>query len=401
MNTDHKQSPQKSPGACEGIRIVEIGTMVTAPYAAQILGDMGAEVIKIEALNGEIMRTVPPVYNGQSAAFAQWNRNKKSVALNLKNPDAVKAAHAIIATADALIINFRPQTAATYGFDYETLSKENPSLVYVMISGFGSTGPYSEYPAYDMVVQGMSGFMPIQGGDAGPKAIRSAVVDKIGAYAAVMALLAALLYRNKTGKGQIIEIPMMDAFAKFILPETFYTKSFMDAPEAVIWARDLYETITLADGHVIGFIMTQGHFEKLCIAYGLEELLHDPRFADVSQRNIHQKQLMPLVQQKCAHMTVAEFVAIARENELPFGPVYTLEQFMEDPQTKHNEIFETFYDDRVGNVVLLGGLARMSETPINAKALPPEIGEHTTDILRSVGYSSDRIEALLKSGGAR
>jgi len=181
-----------------------------------------------------------------------------------------------------------------------------------------------------------------------------------------------------------------------MLPETFYTYSFVDAPPAVKWARDLYNTVALADGSVIGFIMPQSHFDNLCTAFGLDKLRDDKRFSDVAQRNLNQRALMSEIAQVCGRMTVMEFIAVTRQYDLPFAPVNTVEQFMDDPQVIHNETFVEFDHESLGRIKLLNSFARLSETPINARALPPEIGEHTVDILLSLGIDAEEI-ARLKS----
>lgn len=266
---------KQAGGACSGIRVIEFGSMVTAPLAGQLLADFGAEVIKIEGPEGEIMRGIPPIFEGRSAAFAQWNRNKKSIALDLKMPAALAAAHRLVDEADVLITNFRPDVLQAFGLDYPALSKRLPDLIYASLTGFGPTGPYSELAAYDMVIQGLVGLMPNQGGDGPPQPIRSAVVDKICGYSTAMAVLAALLHRKSGGPGQNIEISMMDSFASFILPELFYTHTFIDAPPPVQWVKSIYNHFQVADGWVIGFLMTDRHFNGACDAFGIEALRDD------------------------------------------------------------------------------------------------------------------------------
>jgi formyl-CoA transferase len=386
-------------GACSGIRVIELGTMVTAPLAGQLLADFGAEVIKIEPPQGEIMRGIPPVFEGRSAAFAQWNRNKKCVALDLKSPAGLAAARKLVDGADALVTNFRPDVLEAFGLDYDAVAGRNPDIVYAALTGFGPDGPYAELASYDMVIQGLVGLMPNQGGDGPPQPIKSPVADKISSYSAVMAMLAALLHRKAGGAGQKIEISMMDAYANFILPELFYTRTFLDAPPPVQWVKSIYNPFELSDGWVIGFVMTDRHFEGACDIFGLEAIRKDPRFADPGARNVYQPELMQEIAQACRHMTVAAFVELARANDLPFAPVNDLDQFMGDPQAVHNQTFVEFDDPgrpELGRLKLLNSFARMSGTPVDARAFAPDVGADNAEVLAAIGLTPAEIDAATR-----
>jgi crotonobetainyl-CoA:carnitine CoA-transferase CaiB-like acyl-CoA transferase len=387
-------SEENGVGACKGLRVIEMGAMVTAPLAAQILADLGAEVIKVEPLEGEVMRSIPPVYNGVSAAFAQWNRNKKSVTLNLKTAEGAEAARKLVASADVLITNYRPKVLKAFQLDYEPVARTNPGIVYAALSGFGPTGPYSDQPAYDMVMQALTGFMPVQGGKETPMAVKATVVDKITGYSAALSVLAALLHRAGGGGGQLIDISMMDAYASFMLPETLYATTFLDAPPSKPWTADLYNTVKLKDGRAMGFIMTDGQFKGACETFGLQRLMTDPRFANPGVRNLHMTEMMQEISAVTEHMTRDEFVILVRKHEVPFSPVNDLEEFQNDPQAIHNETFVEFTDERVGRVSLLNSFARFAKTPVNAKALPPEKGAHNEEIFRELGLDAGEIDAL-------
>lgn len=393
-------------GACAGIRIVELGTMVTAPLAGQLLADFGAEVIKIEPVEGEIMRGIPPVWKGRSAAFAQWNRNKKAVALDFKHKPALAAAKALIGSADAVITNFRPDVLQKFGLDYSSVASGNRRLVYALITGFGSDGPHADQPSYDMVIQGLVGAMPNQGGEGNaPQPIKSSVADKISAYSAALSVLAALMCVKNGGEGQLIELSMMDAYANFILPELFYTRTFLDAPTPTQWVKSIYNPFELKDGWVIGFLMTDRHFVSACDAFGLDAIRTDERFSNPGARNVYQPKLIGEIAKACSHMTVSEFIALTRSHALPFAPVNNLEDFMLDQQAIHNETFVEFRDPmraELGRIRLLNNFARMSGTPVNARRFAPDIGEHTEEILTSLGIdveavSPDRTKSLDKS----
>jgi crotonobetainyl-CoA:carnitine CoA-transferase CaiB-like acyl-CoA transferase len=306
------------------------------------------------------------------------------------------AAHRLIDSADALITNFRPDVLTTFGLDYAAVSGRNPRIIYASLTGFGPDGPYADQPSYDMVIQGLVGLMPNQGGDGPPQPIKSPVADKIASYSTVMAVLAALLHRQAGGEGQKIEVSMMDAYANFILPELFYTRTFVDAPPPVQWVKSIYNQFQLADGWVIGFLMTDKHFEVACDVLGIEALRNDERFADPGLRNIYQPELMQEIARACSRMTVVEFVDLARENSLPFAPVNDLDQFMRDPQAVHNGTFVDFSDDsrpELGRLKLLNSFARMSETPVNSRHFAADIGAHTVEVLTELGLSPTDIGA--------
>jgi len=388
------QSKESGVGACNGIRVVEMGAMVTAPLAAQILADLGAEVIKVEPLEGEVMRSIPPVHNGVSAAFAQWNRNKKSVTLNLKTPAGAEAARKLVNSADVLITNYRPKVMKAFQLDYQPVARTNPGLVYAALSGFGPTGPYSDQPAYDMVMQALTGFMPVQGGKGSPAAVKATVVDKITGYSAALSILAALLHRAGGGGGQLIDVSMMDAYAAFMLPETLYSTTFLDAPPSKPWTADLYNTVKLKEGCALGYIMTDGQFKNACEAFGLQHLMADARFADPGVRNLHMPEMMKEIEAVTQHMTREDFLTVIRKHEVPFSPVNDLEDFQRDPQAIHNETFVEFVDERVGRVSLLNSFARFAKTPVNAKALPPEKGAHNEEVFHGLGLGAAEIDAL-------
>jgi crotonobetainyl-CoA:carnitine CoA-transferase CaiB-like acyl-CoA transferase len=386
-------SSQRS-GPCSSVKVVEISSMVTAPLCGQILGDLGADVIKVEPLSGDVMRTIPPVYKGVSAAFAQWNRNKRSIAVNLKSAEGVDIVHKLVSRSDVFVENMRTGIADALGLSYGDLTKQNADLIYVSITGYGPDGPYSNQPGYDMMVQGLTGFMPVQGYHGKPEAIRSIIGDKVTAYAAAMAIMAALVYRKSGGCGQKIDINIMDAYAAFMLPDAIYTKSFLEAPESVPFTPDIYNTIQVKDGMVIGYVMTEEQFKAACEVFNRPDLLTDARFSSGASRNVNQKALMAEIEKSCAHYSLAELLALTRSREIPFAPVNDIDAFTKDPQAVHNETFVEFDTKEVGRVRLMNGFSRFAKTPINARALAPALGNGTDDILASLDYSNEHIAEL-------
>lgn len=369
--------------------------MVAAPLCSQIMADLGADVIKVEPLHGEIMRGIPPVYKGVSAAFAQWNRNKRSIALDLKSEEGMAILRKLLGEADIFIHNLRVGAASKLGLDHETLSAENHGLISVQISGYGTEGPYRDQPGYDMMVQGLTGYMPIQGTDEEPQAIRSILADKVAAYSGALAAMAAIVHRRAgDGGGQKIDATILDSYAAFMLPDHFYTRAFVDAEREAPFTANIYNLIRLDDGMIIGYLMTNDHFTTACRAFGREDLLEDQRYGTPGGRNVHQPELMGEIAKACKDKSVREVLAIAREHQLPFAPVNDLDSFCDDPQAVHNETFVEFETEAVGRVRLLNGLAKLSKTPIDARSLAPGLGDHTDAILAEMGYPVKTVAAM-------
>jgi crotonobetainyl-CoA:carnitine CoA-transferase CaiB-like acyl-CoA transferase len=378
-------------GPCTKYRVIELSTMVTAPLCGQILGDLGADVIKIEPLGGEVMRTIPPTFNGHSAAFAQWNRNKRSIALNLKTTEGMEVLHRLVSQADVFVQNMRAGIAQSLGFGYGALTKLNPELIYLELTGYGPDGPYKEQPGYDMIVQGLTGFMPVQGNGGEPQPVRAIQADKITGYSAAMAILAALLHRADGGGGQHIDTNILDSYATFMLPEMLYGASFIDAPPSDASVTGIYNTIKVKDGDLIGFIMTDDQFNAACEHFGTSQLREDRRFQTAAGRNVHQAELMAELEKKCCSMTTADVMRLAHASAIPFAPVNDISAFIRDEQALHNETFVEFDTEEVGRVRLMNGFSRFSKTPINAKSLAPELGADTDQILIEHGYDQQKV----------
>jgi crotonobetainyl-CoA:carnitine CoA-transferase CaiB-like acyl-CoA transferase len=381
---------------CLNVRVIEIGTMVSGPLCGQILGDYGADVIKIETLDGDMMRHMAPHYKGASAAFAQYNRNKRSISLNLKTQAGIEIAKKLIATADVVILNTRPSVADSLGLDYESLSEANPGLIYASISGFGPSGPYRQQPAYDMVIQGFAGFMPVQGTGAEPAPIRTVVADLVVAYSAALAIMAALISRQASGgAGQKIDVPMLNAYAAFILPNTIQNYSFLaaEAPAPGGFGSNAYNVIKTKDGYGIGLILSNEHFSKACSVFGCDHLLGDPKYADPGLRARNQDSLINEIEKRSKELTTVEFLRLCHEHQLPFGPVYDIPALLDDPQSKHNEVFVEMDDPEIGRVRLLNSFARLSRTPAQMRSLAPGLGANTDEVLAALGVSHADIQA--------
>ncbi|MBR1252319.1 CoA transferase [Bradyrhizobium sp. AUGA SZCCT0240] len=392
-------SEAKRGGPCAGLTVLDLSTMVSGPMASQIFSDLGADVIKVEGVGGDTMRAVFPLHKGLGAYFSQYNRNKRSIVVDLKSEEGRQLAKQLALRSDLIIENFRPGVADRLGLAYDDLKKENIGLVYLSIKGFGEDGPYRDQPAYDQVIQGLVGFMAIQGAGGNPEPIRNAVADKVSAMSAAMSALAALWEREKNGgKGQKVVVKMIDAWAAFIAQEQMKNHTFLDSGEAPPPLRQIYRVFDTLDGKVIGLIIQDDQFRGICAALDLPDLLKDSRFAKPSDRLKNVGELNDELGPKIARMTSAAFLDATSKHQVPMAPVNTLEQFFEDPQAKHNRTFPVLDDAEFGRIRTIGFCAEFGETPVRLDARAPKLGEHTDEILRGAGVADDEIRRLREAG---
>jgi len=368
----------------------------------RILGDLGADVVKLEAIDGDPLRLMPPVYRGLSGYFAQYNRNKRAIAVDLKTEQGWKIAQRLATRVDVLIENFRPGVAHRLGLDYASLRRDNPGLIYASINGFGDDGPYASQPAYDSVIQGLVGFMPVQGTGDQPVPVRNPVVDKIAAMSAALSILAAFGHRYSNGGiGQRVNVRMLDAWAAFILPERMHNHVFQnpDAPQSQ--PRDVFRVFDTSDGHVIGLIFQDNQFQGICQALGRADLRDDPRFADPLSRVLNIDHLHAALRNDIAALTTDQFLAKTRTHHVPFARVNDIDGFLADEQVCHNSTYFDVADHEFGPMRHLGFMAAFSATPFQLRRRPPKLGEHTDEVLTGLGYSTAAIDQLRAAGAIR
>jgi len=401
MDVKLSQSPI---GPLKGIRVIDITSMITGPLCSQQLGDLGADVVKIEPLHGEVARWMtPPQKADLSGFYSQMNRNKRSLSIDMKNPAGIEIIRKLVQDADILVENFRSGVLERLGIGYENLCKLNERLVFVSITGFGPTGPYAHKPAYDPIAQGLVGMMHIQGMPFGgkPQLIQSAIVDKTTATTAAGVAMAALYARDcsgGTGKGQRVDVPMIDAWALNSLPDMIPVDSFVPnemqdpAPLAVL------RTFETADGYVVGMALQDNHFEGLCNALECTELLDREGMRNVGERVNDFGPWLDAIADVMKNFTTDALLARLDEAGVPFGPVKTIREFAEDPQAKHNRtIFDADHPE-AGTMRYVRYPGHLSETPAGLYRHPPRLGEHSAEVLREVGYSDEEIERLLGNG---
>ena len=387
------------PGPLHGYRIVDLTSMISGPLATMILADQGADVIKVENPDGgDHTRAANNQRNGFSASFLNNNRNKRSLALDLKNPAAREALLRLVATADVFVQNFRPGVAERMGFGEDALRAIAPSLIYVSISGFGETGPFAGKPVYDPLVQAMSGLATIQAGSdtERPRLVRTIVPDKLTAVTAAQAITAALLARERTGQGQHVRISMLEAVIAFLFASDMGSQTFVgdDLPQqdAASFIDLIYETATT---YISAAVQSNKEWAALTRALDKPEWRDDPRFKTPALRQKNIEARLRMTQQVLLGRPAAEWMALLTEAGVPCAPVLTRGQMIQDPQVQATGIvIETDHKD-AGRIRGARPAARFSATPASIRQGGPALGEHNNVILTELGYTEGDMGASL------
>lgn len=389
-------------GALDGITILDFSQVMAGPFCTMLLGDMGAEVIKIETKRGDTTRRMAGADETFSPAFGAVNRNKRSVVLNLKHPDGQEAARRLVARADVLVENFRPGVMAKFGLAYSDVCDLNPGLIYTSISGFGQTGPYAQRGGFDLIAQGMSGIMSITGEPGRPPVKCGIPVTDLGAgMMALYGILTALLYREKTGKGQHVDTSLLEAGVGLSVWEATQYFSGRGVPGPMGSAHRMsapYQAVRCADGYItIGGAneRTWRRFAELC---GHPEWCDDPRFRTPTERVENRKALEQAIEAVTRKRPCAYWLEALERAGIPGGPILDYSQVFADPHVQARDMIWE-YDAPTGETQQTpGNPVKMSETPATVHARPPALGEHTREVLARVGYTAEEIDALCASG---
>ncbi|MFZ2737776.1 MAG: CoA transferase [Burkholderiaceae bacterium] len=385
-----------------GIRVIDASAVLMGPYASQWLADMGAEVIKVESPEGDSTRSTGPTHEaGMSAIFLGLNRNKKSVVIDLKQAAGRAALHSLIGSADVFMHSMRPQKLAAVELDPKQIREKFPALVYAGLHGFSQTGPYGDKPAYDDIIQGLSGSAALMAQQSGvARYFPTVVADKTSGLVAALAIVAAIIKKQSSGVGSYVEIPMFETMVAFNLVEHFYGEHFEPPLSTTGYPRVLapwrrpYPTL---DGHVCLMPYTDAHWQRLFKAVDASELAQDPRFSSMAARTQHIEQLYELTGRFVARHTSAYWLSLCQEIDIPAAPMNQLSDLKNDPHLADTGFFQTRKDPSLGELrfpgvpVLFDGIRPEVRTP-------PRLGADTLEVLLQCGLSAEEVQALMASG---
>jgi crotonobetainyl-CoA:carnitine CoA-transferase CaiB-like acyl-CoA transferase len=391
-------------GPLQGIKVVDMTTVLMGPYATQMLGDYGADVIKVESPDGDVTRQIGPTrHPGMGPVFLNTNRSKRSVCLDLKKPAGREAVLRLIAGADVLVYNVRPQAMARLQLGYDVVSQINPRLIYAGVFGFGQEGPYAAKPAYDDLIQGATALPALmaQTSDGVPRYVPNALVDRIVGLTAVGAISASLVHRDRTGQGQRVDIPMFETMAGFVMGDHMGGLTYDPPLDKGGYARHLspdrrpYKTL---DGYICVIVYNDKQWENFFKATGRDDLRSNPKFATFAGRatniDVVYAELARILETK----TTAEWNQILEKADVPVMPMHDLESLLQDPHMVATGVFPVVDHPTEGRIRSMTASARWSETKVEPSRLAPRLGELSAEVLREAGYSDDEIAAMLRDG---
>lgn len=399
--------PTSIAGPLDGVRVIDMTSVLMGPFASQGLGDMGADVIKVEAPSGDLVRQIGPArHEGMGPVFLNANRNKRSIVLDLKQPAGMAALRRLLVDADVLVYNVRPQAMERLGLGYEAVSALNPRIVYAGVFGFGQDGPYAARPAYDDLIQGASTLSHLIARASGgiPRYVPTAMADRIVGVTAVSGILAALVARGRTGKGDRVDVPMFETMVGFVLGDHLGGLTFDPPLDGGGYARQLsperrpYRT---KDGYICALVYNDKHWSGFLRVAGREQLAQeDERFASFANRSRNIDHVYGVLAQIFEERTTAEWTRLLEEADVPFMPMHDLQSIQDDPHLQAVGFFTALDHPSEGAIqTMKPPVAFTHNVPGQARPAPRQ-GEHTREVLTQAGLSAVEIDELLASGAA-
>jgi crotonobetainyl-CoA:carnitine CoA-transferase CaiB-like acyl-CoA transferase len=386
-----------------GLRVVEVGNFMAVPFCGMQLADLGAEVLKVEnPRGGDLTRAAGPFIDGESSNFVRLNRNKRSVALDLKSPDGKALFRRLVASADVVIENLRPGTMDGLDLGYEALRTQTPGLIYLAATGFGNDGPYAQLAGLDIIAQGMSGLMSITGEpDRPPAKVGVPIADLTCALYATIAVLAALRARERDGLGQFIDVSLLESAVSFAVWEAgrwFATGEVPHPAGSAHQAVAPYQAFRTADGYVTFGANSQAHWLRLCALLGLDALAHDPRFAENDRRLAHRAELAAAIEAVTTTRPSAAWTELLGAAGIPCGPIWSFDRVFTDEHLNGRGFFSDAPHPTLGPVRQLGSPMRFSRTHTRMDSAGPLLGADTADVLREIGVDEAEIARLARDG---
>ena len=394
-------------GPLQGIKVIDMTTVLMGPYATQMLGDYGADIIKVESLEGDVTRLIGPTrHPGMGPVFLNTNRSKRSICLDLKKPAGREVVLRLIRSADVLVYNVRPQAMARLNLGYDVVSEINPRLIYAGVFGFGQDGPYAAKPAYDDLIQGATGLPALmaQTSDGVPRYVPNALVDRIVGLTAVGAICASLVHRDRTGRGQRVDVPMFETMAGFVMGDHMGGLTFEPPLDRGGYARHLsrdrrpYKT---ADGYLSVIVYNDKQWESFLGAIGRDDLRKDPRFAGFAGRAANIDFVYAELARIFETRSTADWIELLTEADVPVMPMHDLETILHDEHLVATGFFPVVNHPTEGAIRNMKVSATWSDTPADPTRLAPRLNEHGEEVLRQAGFSTEEIAALVRDGVTR
>jgi|FaiFalDrversion3_1042247.scaffolds.fasta_scaffold00454_6 crotonobetainyl-CoA:carnitine CoA-transferase CaiB-like acyl-CoA transferase len=389
-----------------GMRVLDFTQVMAGPFCTMMLGDLGADVVKVERPEGEENRRGVRLWNGEPLPFLLINRNKRGVCIDLKHPEGKRVALRLAQWADVIVENYRPGTMADLGLDYASVRRVNPSVIYCSISGFGQTGPYGHRGGFDLIAQGMSGLISVTGNPDGPPVkVGVPICDLVAGLYAAQSILAAYIYRQATGQGQYLDISLLEAGISLAIWETAEYWATGEPPRPMGTAHRLsapYQAFRGGDGKyfTVG-AGNQANWRRLCQAIGRPDLLEDPRFATGVDRVRNLKALQEELERTFATRPASSWLEVLEAAQVPCGPIYTLEEVYNDPHVRAREMVVEVEHPTAGKVPQIGIPVKFSLTPGRIRRPAPTLGQHTREVLEEVGFTPQEVEELRRCGAVR